>query len=320
IRPGCRPVSHRGTPRTAGWFAVLVNNNLHLFLPLQALSVYRVIFPGLDPKEWKNLSVKILSGTAGIQHIRLTFAAVQPILVDRETPYSGVLSTPSKFRRTFFFPGAIYKRGYEMKAKELRIKSHRQQTQNGLVSGRERSLRRLCHLVPILFFFILHPSFCLRGFGQGTAFTYQGQLNLNGAPANGNYDFQFILFNTNQFGFPAGPILTNANISVNNGLFTTALDFGSVFTGSNYWLDVSVRTNGNGAFTDLSPRQPIAPAPYAMAAATLTSVVENNTIQGGLSSRTIGGGPGNVIQDGASIATAGGDEANVIQTGADHST
>jgi hypothetical protein len=40
---------------------VLVNQNLHLFLLLQALSVYRVIFPGLNPKELKKLSVLALS-------------------------------------------------------------------------------------------------------------------------------------------------------------------------------------------------------------------------------------------------------------------
>ena len=29
---------------------------------------------------------------------------------------------------------------------------------------------------------------------QGTAFTYQGQLQNNGSPANGNYDFEFSLY------------------------------------------------------------------------------------------------------------------------------
>jgi hypothetical protein len=29
---------------------------------------------------------------------------------------------------------------------------------------------------------------------QGTAFTYQGLLNANGNPANGNYDFEFALY------------------------------------------------------------------------------------------------------------------------------
>ena len=34
---------------------------------------------------------------------------------------------------------------------------------------------------------------------QGTAFTYQGRLNSSGVPADGTYDFQFILFNTDTF-------------------------------------------------------------------------------------------------------------------------
>jgi hypothetical protein len=172
----------------------------------------------------------------------------------------------------------------------------------------------------ILFsFFLLFALAPARG--QGTAFTYQGRLNDGGAPANGSYDLQFILFNTNQFGFPAAPILTNAAVSVNNGLFTTTLDFGGgVFTGSNFWLDISVRTNGSGAFTDLSPRQPITPTPYAITAEYLAGVVENNSIQGGVSLATIGGGGGNVIQSGANNATIGGGGYNTIQSGADHST
>jgi hypothetical protein len=108
---------------------------------------------------------------------------------------------------------------------------------------------------------------------QGTAFTYQGRLNLNGAPASGSYDFQFILFNVSQFGFPAAPILTNTAVAVNNGLFTTTLDFGSgIFNGTNYWLDISVRTNGNSAFTGLLPRQPLTPAPYAVFANTASNL------------------------------------------------
>src|SRR5262249_15221427 len=79
---------------------------------------------------------------------------------------------------------------------------------------------------------------------QTTAFTYQGRLNLNSGPADGNYDFQFILFDVAQFGFPVGNVLTNVNVPVSNGLFMTTLDFGSVFTGSNYWLQIAVRTNG----------------------------------------------------------------------------
>ena len=40
----------------------------------------------------------------------------------------------------------------------------------------------------------LPPSTC---FAQGTAFTYQGQLQNNGSPASGSYAMTFTLFNTN---------------------------------------------------------------------------------------------------------------------------
>src|SRR5450631_648941 len=151
------------------------------------------------------------------------------------------------------------------------------------------------------------------GFAQGTAFTYQGRLNDGADVANGSYDLQFTLFNTNQFGFPASPILTNAAVTITNGLFTTTLDFGpGVFTGTSCWLDISVRTNNNGNFTELSPRQPITPTPYAITAENLSGVVENNTIQNGVTFGTISGGGGNIIQSGANNATIGGGGPNSI--------
>ncbi len=154
---------------------------------------------------------------------------------------------------------------------------------------------------------------------QGTAFTYQGRLIDGANSANGNYDFQFILFATNQFGSPLGPILTNAAVPVNNGLFTTTLDFGSgVFIGTNFWLDISMRTNGGGAFTTLSPRQPLTPAPYAIAAENLAGVMENNAIQGGVSLSTISGGGGNFIQTGGDFSTIGGGQNNT--NSGDHAT
>ena len=100
---------------------------------------------------------------------------------------------------------------------------------------------------------------------QGTAFTYQGRLNDNGAPANGRYDVQFTLYATNVTGSAiAGPV-TNSATAVSNGLFTAVVDFGpGIFTGAAYWLDVAVRTNGGGAFTELTPRQPLTSVPYAI--------------------------------------------------------
>jgi hypothetical protein len=108
---------------------------------------------------------------------------------------------------------------------------------------------------------------------HGTAFTYQGQLMNNGQPAIGNYDITFTLFAYSQYGFPVGPVLTNIDTPVSSGLFSTTLDFGSVFNGSNYWLEIAVRTNGNGYFTTLEPRQLLSPVPYAVFSANASNAV-----------------------------------------------
>lgn len=109
---------------------------------------------------------------------------------------------------------------------------------------------------------------------QGTAFAYQGRLENNGAPANGNYDLTFTLYTTNVDGVAvAGPV-TDSATPVSNGLFTVTIDFGAgAFTGNNFWLDVSVSPAGSNAFTDLSPRQPILPTPYAMMATTASNLL-----------------------------------------------
>jgi len=99
---------------------------------------------------------------------------------------------------------------------------------------------------------------------QGTAFTYQGQLNDGGAPANGSYDLTFALFNTNVTGTALAGTLTNNATAVSNGLFTVTLDFSNRFDGTPRWLEIGVRTNGASGFTTLSPRQPLTPTPYAI--------------------------------------------------------
>ncbi len=105
------------------------------------------------------------------------------------------------------------------------------------------------------------------GFGQGnTAFSYQGQLTSGGAPANGSYDFQFLLYDNSSGGSQQGPTVTRTGTAVSNGLFTASLDFGNTFPGPNRWLDIWVRTNGGGAYTEMTTRQSLAPTPYAITA------------------------------------------------------
>lgn len=95
----------------------------------------------------------------------------------------------------------------------------------------------------------------------------------SGTPASGNYDIKFSLFGESQNGSPIGPILTNLDTAVSTGLFSATLDFGAVFSGSNFWLEIAVRTNGNGSYTTLAPRQEISPVPYAVFSASASNAV-----------------------------------------------
>src|SRR5713226_2157004 len=99
----------------------------------------------------------------------------------------------------------------------------------------------------------------------GTAFTYEGHLTASTNAANGHYDFTFKLFDAISGPTQHGMTLTNPSVVVAKGLFTTELDFGAgIFDGTAYWLEIGVRTNGGGSFTNLFPRQPVTPSPYAI--------------------------------------------------------
>src|SRR5581483_9571679 len=130
---------------------------------------------------------------------------------------------------------------------------------------------------------------------QGTAFDYQGQLNAGGAPANGSYDFRFKL-SSDALGANAvgAPFLTN-NIGVSNGMFHVPVDFGAdVFNGSNYWLEIDVRTNGANTYVALSPLQPLLPAPYAIFANTasnLAGTVSAGQLSGAIANSSLPANP-----------------------------
>src|SRR5579859_5875796 len=102
---------------------------------------------------------------------------------------------------------------------------------------------------------------------QGTAFTYQGELRQNNAPVTATVDLVFDLFDAPSGGAQVGPSqLFTAGygnpVSVVNGIFTVALDFGAspfiTLVSDQRWLRVTV--NGNV----LSPRTLIQNAPYAL--------------------------------------------------------
>jgi len=136
-------------------------------------------------------------------------------------------------------------------------------------------------------------------FAQGTAFTYHGQLNSGGNPANGNYDFRLLLYDSPSGGSVLGGPVTNLDVTASNGLFTMFIDFGpGVFTGGNNWLHLGVRTNGAANFTPLSPRQQLTPTPYAIfaesaSAAGLTGTIPTASLSGAYGSPISLNNPGN---------------------------
>lgn len=99
-----------------------------------------------------------------------------------------------------------------------------------------------------------------------SSITYQGQLSLSGAPLNDSADFRFSLWDDPTAGAMIGSVVSAANVSVVNGVFTVDLDFGaSAFNGDGRWVEVLVRSPaGSGAYTTLTPRQPLTAAPYSL--------------------------------------------------------
>jgi hypothetical protein len=151
-------------------------------------------------------------------------------------------------------------------------------------------------------------------FAQGTAFTYQGQLQNNGSLASGTYNLQFTLY-TNATGGTsvAGPV-TNSAVFITNGLFTVTMDFGSgPWNGQANWLLIGVETNGGAGFSPLSPRQPVTPVPYAIAAENLSGTVSGAGLAGTYGSQVSFTNPANQFTGSGSSLT--GLNASQLTTG-----
>src|SRR5882672_3459844 len=143
-----------------------------------------------------------------------------------------------------------------------------------------------------------------RALAQGTTFTYQGRLNDGANAASGIYDLRFTIYDAvAASNVVAGP-QTNSAVSVSNGLFTVALDFGAVFNGAARWLEIGVRPGGSASdFTALAPRQPVSPTPYAMFATT-AGTVPNGAITG--NKLAAGAAVANLSAGGQSAVAGGG--------------
>jgi hypothetical protein len=99
-----------------------------------------------------------------------------------------------------------------------------------------------------------------------SAFSYQGSLRSASAPAYGNFDFQFILYDAVSEGNRVGAVLAIEDVMVSGGRFTVQLDFGEApFNGEARWLEVGVRPGDSTEdYTILAPRQPLTATPYAL--------------------------------------------------------
>lgn len=153
---------------------------------------------------------------------------------------------------------------------------------------------------------------------MGTAITYQGQLKNVSGPVNGNCDFQFSLWDSlsNTIG-QIGSTLARPDVALADGRFTVQLDFGAnAFTGDARWLQIAVSCPTGGSYVTLAPRQPLTPAPYALALPGLW------TQQNAISPNVVGGYRGNVIGASAVGATVsgGGDASNLNTAGANYTT
>jgi hypothetical protein len=116
---------------------------------------------------------------------------------------------------------------------------------------------------------------------QTTAFTYQGRLNDGAAAASGTYDFEFRLYDGG--GTQIGAPQTVEDVTVTNGTFTVQLDFGaSPFTSNQASsLEIRVRRGAEtGAFTPLSPRQPLTGAPYAIKSVSAETAINAQNLGG----------------------------------------
>ncbi len=146
-----------------------------------------------------------------------------------------------------------------------------------------------------------------RAFAQGTAFTYEGQLQNNGSPASGTYNLQFTLYtNATTVAPVAGPVTTNG-VVISNGLFNVTIDFGpAAWNGATNWLQIAVETNKGTTFTSLSPRQRITPTPYAIFAQSVSAAGLAGTVQNSqLASNSITINAGTGLVGGGTVALGG---------------
>src|SRR5436190_7456574 len=121
----------------------------------------------------------------------------------------------------------------------------------------------------VLFCMITFIAFSLAANAQTNqyAFSYQGVLKDGVNAANGNYHFEFSLYDAQTLGTQVGSTIIIDTVIVSNGVFAVNLDFSNQFPGADRYLEIKVRPTSGGALTTLLPRVPLVSTPYAIRAA-----------------------------------------------------
>lgn len=129
----------------------------------------------------------------------------------------------------------------------------------------------------------------------GTAFSYQGRLMNNGAPANGVFDVSFRLYGVSTAGLPLGSMVVLDDVTITDGLITANVDFGATaYVGQARWLEIGVRPGSSPSFfTLLSPRQPINPTPFSVSSSNPWAI--NGTAISSTNTGNVGIGTGSPV-------------------------
>ncbi|MCB2154980.1 hypothetical protein KQI84_08840 [bacterium] len=102
-------------------------------------------------------------------------------------------------------------------------------------------------------------------------FMYQGYLEVDGAPANGAFDFIFVAYETSSSTTPLAPECVVGGVRVTDGVFNVELDFGTtIWDRFDPWIEIGVLETTKDAdrapYTMLSPRQHFLPTHTAYSA------------------------------------------------------
>ncbi len=141
---------------------------------------------------------------------------------------------------------------------------------NNFQPGKHENVFVIKTIAPITFTWYLNngQATSTANAAQGcSTITYQGRLSDVGSAANGIYDLQIQAFDAVTDGTSESELITLEDVQVTGGVFTVGLKFGSALTNNLKFkfLEIGVRPGvSTGAFTVLTPRQPLTQVPFAV--------------------------------------------------------